>query len=163
MCPLPAHLQRHAALDALVCRKLGELLRYKNFNNDNTSAPSASQLQVGDAASYTIGRKIAASGALTFVGGNGLQTRHGDITVGCSKVLLKIEKVRTQSAKPPTQMSICPKNCTMRDMLRCPDPPDIVVRSSSIEKKLKINSKSFEPVAVDEISQQTLSIKQLMR
>ena len=143
-------MQRHAALDPLVSRKLGELLRYQNFNNDNASAPSVLQLQVGDAVSYIIGRKIAASGTLTFVGGKGLQTRYGNIAVGCSKILLKMEKVHVPSAKPPMQMSICPKNYTLRDTLRCLDPPVIVVRSSLIEKQLKINSNSFEPVAVDE-------------
>ena len=138
-------------LDALVSRKLGELLRYKRFNNDVVSAPSVLlQLQVGDAVSCTIGRKIAASGTLTFVGGNGLQTRYGNITFECSKVLLKMENVHMTSAKPLMQMSICPKNYTLRDMLRHLDPPVIVVRSSSIEKQLKINSNSFEPVAVDE-------------
>ena len=137
--PLPIHLQRYSALDALVSRKLGEVikLKHQNVNND---IPETLHLEVGDNVNYIIGSKVSASGTLTFVSGNGLQTRYGGTTVGANKALFQIEHIKIPNSKPSSITNkFYTSNLTMKDIALHVNPPIIIVRTSSIEKSLPVD------------------------
>lgn len=140
--PLPMHLQQYSALDALVSRKLGEFLRHKNESNDNDLVPAMLQLQIGDKVSYKIGRKVAATGELTFVGGNGYQTRYGNTTVGSGKALLHINTIKIPNAKPLISTNVYNRSMTLSHIKNNLDPPIIVVATSSLEKKIDVHQMS---------------------
>ena len=103
--PLPIHLQRYAALDSLVSRRLGELLYQKKIENANDIV-SPTSLQIQEKVAYMIGQRIAAIRTLDFIGGNRYQRRYGNTTVGSNKVLFKISKVKLPSTKPLIKSSL---------------------------------------------------------
>ena len=137
--PLPITLQKYAALDALVSRKIGELLQSKITMDSSNLRPAMIEIEKDDTASYLIGRRVAATGTITFVGGNGYQTKHGNVTVGSNKVLFKIETVTIKSAKPPIKCSLFPSDYTLEDILHNLNPPEITLHASSVEKHSVIN------------------------
>ena len=97
------------------------------------------EIEKDDTVSYLIRQRVAATGTITFVGGNGYQTKHGNVTVGSNKVLFKIETVTIKSAKPPIKCSLFPSDCTLEDILRNLNPPEIILQTSSVEKHSAIN------------------------
>ena len=137
--PLPITLQKYAALDALVSRKIGELLQSKITMDSSNLRPAMIEIEKDDTASYLIGRRVAASGTITFVGGNRYQRKHGNVTVGSNKVLFKIETVTIKSAKPPIKCSLFPSDYTLEDILHNLNPPEITLHASSVEKHSVIN------------------------
>ena len=92
VCPYSILVQKYVALDALVSRKIGQFLRSKNTFNDDNLRPDVLQTWKGDAVSYLVEKRVAAVGTITFVGGNGNQTKYKNATVGTSKVLFEIKK-----------------------------------------------------------------------
>ena len=109
------------------------------------------QMRVGDAVAYLIGKRTAAVGKITFVGGNGCQTRCGNVTVGESAVLFQIEKIKMKCAKPPIKCTMFSKNATIEDVLNTLNPPMIILSTSSLEKRVELNN-----VHVDASSQMPL-------
>ena len=137
--PLPIHLQRYSALDALVSRKLGEVLKLKHQNVTN-DIPATLHLEVGDNMNYIIGSKVSASETLAFVGGNGLQTRYGGTTVGANKALFQIEQIKMPNSKPSSIANkFYTSNLTMKDIALHVNLPINIVRTLSIEKSLPVD------------------------
>ena len=128
-------------LDALVSQKLGELLRHKNQNKNANIKPAMLNLEVGDMVSYMIGSKAAATGTLTFIGSNGIQTRYRNSANGINKVLFKIEQINVLTSKPLAfSTSAYSIEYTLSDIYQHLELPIIILRMLSIEKPISFSN-----------------------
>jgi len=125
------------------------------------------QLQIGNKVSYVIGGKVAAIGELTFVGGNGYQTRYGDTTIGNGKALLLINIIKMPNAKPPISTSIYNRNMMLSHIKKNLNPPIIIISTSSLEKKIDVDqtntANTFTPnsmqIDIDSILKETINVE----